>query len=419
MKWREPITLTVRILSPVVIGTGERCNPMGFFVADDGRVWVVDERKFIEVLIERGLAEGFRIWLEGRLQQNRRPNLKGFFDAKEILGEEKSAEKKTEILQASVAYVLPLVSLRQRMLRFNLCLKTPDRRPYIPGSELKGAIRTAVLAQALHGKALDSLAEALQSEDIKQLIKDIKQLIDEIQQLKKGPHLERELRQKQSALSRKLRNLWQETEQNLLRAGSKDAHNDLFRGIAISDSEPLPTDALRIYAAKRLNMSRDVTVFVEAIAPNSETEVTLSVACPDRWLQAIGLTDKSGWLDWTKLAHALYEHSNAILDFIAKKFPAREFPQVQAKAQKLKEQNKPDEPLVCLGWGQGFLSITMTEPLRQKFPTAYETLRQAMAQAIGHYGHTQANNFPKTLWVALDRNSQPSDLFGWVQLVVR
>jgi CRISPR type III-A-associated RAMP protein Csm5 len=374
----------------------------------------VDERKFIEVLIERGLAEGFRIWLEGQLQQNRRPNLKGFFDAKEIFGEEKSAEKKTEILRASVAYVLPLVSLRQRMLQFNLCLKTPDHRPYIPGSELKGAIRTAVLVQALHGKALDSLAEALQSEDIKQLIKDIKQLIDEIQQLKKGPHLERELRQKQSALSRKLRNLWQETEQNLLRAGSKDAHNDLFRGIAISDSEPLPTDALRIYAAKRLNMSRDVTVFVEAIAPNRETKVTLSVACPDRWLQAIGLTDKAGWLDWTKLAHALYEHSNAVLDFIAKKFP-----QVHAKAQKLKEKNKPNEPLVCLGWGQGFLSITMTEPLRQKFPEAYETLRQAMAQAIRQYERTKQNNFPKTIWAALDANSQPSDLFGWVQLVVR
>jgi CRISPR-associated protein Csm5 len=389
MKWREPITLTVRILSPVVIGTGERCNPMGFFVADDGRVWVVDERKFIEVLIERGLAEGFRIWLEGQLQQNRRPNLKGFFDAKEILGEEKSAEKKTEILQASVAYVLPLVSLRQRMLRFNLCLKTPDHRPYIPGSELKGAIRTAVLAKMLND--------------------DVNLLRQLAQNLR--PNMTRG----------QMNALWQGNEWLLLRRNQndRDAHNDLFRGIAISDSEPLPTDALRIYAAKRLNMSRDVTVFVEAIAPNSETKVTLSVACPDRWLQAIGLTDKAGWLDWTKLAHALYEHSNAILDFIAKKFPAREFPQVQAKAQKLKEQNKPDEPLVCLGWGQGFLSITMTEPLRQKFPTAYETLRQAMAQAIRQYERTKQNNFPKTIWAALDANSQPSDLFGWVQLIAR
>jgi CRISPR-associated protein Csm5 len=227
MKWREPITLTVRILSPVVIGTGERCNPMGFFVADDGRVWVVDERKFIEVLIERGLAEGFRIWLEGQLQQNRRPNLKGFFDAKEIFGEEKSAEKKTEILRASVAYVLPLVSLRQRMLRFNLCLKTPDHRPYIPGSELKGAIRTAVLAKMLNDDVnlLRQLAQNLRPN------------------MTKG----------------QMNALWQGNEWLLLRRNQndRDAHNDLFRGIAISDSEPLPTDALRIYAAKRLNMRRD------------------------------------------------------------------------------------------------------------------------------------------------------------------
>jgi CRISPR-associated protein Csm5 len=389
MKWREPITLTVRILSPVVIGTGERCNPMGFFVADDGRVWVVDERKFIEVLIERGLAEGFRIWLEGQLQQNRRPNLKGFFDAKEIFGEEKSAEKKTEILRASVAYVLPLVSLRQRMLQFNLCLKTPDHRPYIPGSELKGAIRTAVLAKILNDDVnlLRQLAQNLRPN------------------MTKG----------------QMNALWQGNEWLLLRRNQndRDAHYDLFRGIAISDSKPLPTNALCIYPAKRLNMSGNVTVFVEAIAPNSETEVTLSVACPDRWLQAIGLTDKAGWLDWAKLAHALYEHSNAVLDFIAKRFPAREFPQVHAKAQKLKEQNKPDEPLVCLGWGQGFLSITMTEPLRQKFPEAYEALRQALAQAIRQYERTKQNNFPKTIWAALDANSQPSDLFGWVQLIAR
>jgi CRISPR-associated protein Csm5 len=382
MKWREPITLTVRILSPVVIGTGERCNPMGFFVADDGRVWVVDERKFIEVLIERGLAEGFRIWLEGQLQQNQRPNLKGFFDERKI-----QAEKRTEILRASVAYVLPLVSSGQRMSRFNLCLKTPDHRPYIPGSELKGAIRTAVLAKILND--------------------DVNLLRQLAQNLR--PNMPRG----------QMNALWQGNEWLLLRRNQndRDAHNDLFRGIAISDSEPLPTNALRIYAAKRLNMSGNVTVFVEAIAPNSETEVTLSIACPNRWLQAIGLTDKAGWLDWAKLAHALYEHSNAVLDFIAKKFPAREFPQVHAKAQKLKEQNKPDEPLVCLGWGQGFLSITMTEPLRQKFPTAYENLRRAMAQAIRQYDRTKQNDFPKTLWVALDRNGQPSDLFGWVQLV--
>jgi CRISPR-associated protein Csm5 len=406
MKWREPIPLTVRILSPVVIGTGEKCNTLGF-ITDGGKVLVVDERKFFAELNELQ-RERFLSWIEplvgnlahirqqiqraGRnqaLQQQLRQQRR---KAESNLSLAKFLRENLRILQPAqwlrsvqaLRYEVAAVTLPNRYEGFTLCLKTPDHRPYIPGSELKGAIRTAVLAKILNDDVnlLRQLAQNLRPN------------------MTKG----------------QMNALWQGNEWLLLRRNQndRDAHNDLFRGIAISDSEPLPTNALCIYPAKRLNMSGNVTLFVEAIAPNRETKVTLSVACPDRWLQAIGLTDKAGWLDWTKLAHALYEHSNAVLDFIAKRFP-----QVQAKAQWLRKQNNPQAPLVCLGWGQGFLSITMTEPLRQKFPEAYETLRQAMAQAIGHYGRTQANNFPKTLWVALDKNGQPSDLFGWVQLIAR
>jgi len=411
MKWREPVTLTVRILSPVVIGTGEKCNTLGF-VTDDGKVLVVDERKFFAALSELQ-RERFLSWIEplvgnlayirqqiqraGRNQALRQQLGRQRREAESNLSLAKFLRENLRMSQPAqwlrsvqaLRYEVAAVALPNRYEGFTLCLKTPDHRPYIPGSELKGAIRTAVLAKMLND--------------------DVNLLRQLAQNLR--PNMTRG----------QMNALWQGNEWLLLRRNQndRDAHNDLFRGISISDSEPLPTDALRIYAAKRLNMSRDVTVFVEAIAPNSETEVTLSVACPNRWLEAIGLTDKAGWLDWAKLAHALYEHSNAVLDFIAKRFPAREFPQVHAKAQKLKEKNKPNEPLVCLGWGQGFLSITMTEPLRQKFPTAYETLRQAMAQAIRQYERTKQNNFPKTIWAALDANSQPSDLFGWVQLIAR
>jgi len=406
MKWREPITLTVRILSPVVIGTGEKCNTLGF-ITDGGKVLVVDERKFFAALSEPQ-RERFLSWIEPlvgnlahirqqiqragrnqalqqRLRQQRRDAESNLSLAK-FLRENLQMSQPAQWLRSvrALRYEVAAVAPPNRYEGFTLCLKTPDHRPYIPGSELKGAIRTAVLAKILND--------------------DVNLLRQLAQNLR--PNMPRG----------QMNALWQGNEWLLLRRNQndRDAHYDLFRGIAISDSKPLQTNALCIYAAKRLNMSRDVTVFVEAIAPNSETEVTLSVACPNRWLEAIGLTDKAGWLDWTKLAHALYEHSNAVLDFIAKRFP-----QVQAKAQKLKEQNKPDEPLVCLGWGQGFLSITMTEPLRQKFPEAYETLRQAMAQAIRQYKRTKQNNFPKTIWAALDANSQPSDLFGWVQLIAR
>ena len=404
MKWNEPITLTVRILSPIVIGTGEKCNTLGF-VVDGRKVLVVDERRFLSALSEHQQRRFLR-WLEPlagnlahirqriqqargnqqlrqQLQQQRRET-ENQLSLERFLRESLQMPQPVNWLrsQKAVRYEVVAVRAPDRYEGFAFCLKTPDHRPYIPGSELKGAIRTAVLTKMLNGNAnlLRQLAQNLQPN------------------MTKG----------------QLNALWQETEWMLLRRNQndKDAHNDLFRGIAISDSEPLPTDALRIYAAKRLNMSRDVTVFVEAIAPECETSVTLSVARPDRWLREIGLTNKAGWLDWTKLAQALYEHANAVLDFIARKFP-----QVREKAQWLKEQNKPDEPLVCLGWGQGFLSVTMTEPLLRRHSDAYETLRQAMAQAISQYGCTKQNNFPKTIWAALDRNGQPYDLFGWVKLV--
>jgi CRISPR type III-A-associated RAMP protein Csm5 len=277
MKWREPITLTVRILSPVVIGTGEKCNTLGF-ITDDGKVLVVDERKFFAALSEPQ-RERFLSWIEPlvgnlayirqqiqragrnqalrqRLRQQRR-EAESNLSLVKFLRENLQMSQPAQWLRSvqALRYEVVAVALPNRYEGFTLCLKTPDHRPYIPGSELKGAIRTAVLAKMLND--------------------DVNLLRQLAQNLR--PNMTRG----------QMNALWQGNEWLLLRRNQndRDAHNDLFRGIAISDSEPLPTDALRIYAAKRLNMSRDVTVFVEAIAPNSETEVTLSVACPNRWLE--------------------------------------------------------------------------------------------------------------------------------------
>ncbi|MEM1552783.1 MAG: type III-A CRISPR-associated RAMP protein Csm5 [Candidatus Bathyarchaeia archaeon] len=436
MQWNEPITLRVRILSPVAIGTGEKCNTLGF-IADGSKVLVVDEKAFISALTPRQ-REMFLQWLEPlaerlaflrererrargnqaqlRTLRQQRQKTERSLSLKSFMSETLRMHQPAQWLRQTakvVRYEVNAVSVPNRYEGFSLCLKTPDHRPYIPGSELKGAIRTAVLVQALTN------ATNLLSNLNNSLLREVPQIVNEIAQLKAtlsstGGDREREkIRRKMGELRGKLGELWRDTEQNLLRSGKSDAHYDIFRGIAVSDSEPLPTNTLRIYAAKRLGMGRDVTVFVEAIAPNSETTVTLSVARPDRWLKHMGLTDKSGWLDWQKLAQAIYEHSNAVLESIAQKFP-----QIRQRVNWLKSQNQPNSPLVCIGWGQGFLSVTMTDPLRRQHPQAYEALRQAMAQAIRQYERTKPNNFPKTLWVALDANNRPADLFGWAKLEV-
>ncbi len=402
MRWQQPITLKVTVCSPVLVGSGEKCNALGF-VPDRNRntVLVVDEHRLFAALKEEE-CEKFLHWLEDLIsQENRpapqraRPSLNDFLPR---------IKKSAEWLRQSKAVRYELRWCEEieradprrrdefirRCREFSLCLKTPDHRPYLPGSELKGALRTAVLVELL----------TQTHQQLNQLVQGISKLHSDLQR-----------EPQKSNQSRQLRQLALQTEQNLLRSGQRDAHYDLLRGVAISDSQPFPQSALRLYAAKRLGMSRDVTVFTEAIAPGSQTVVTLSLARPDRWMEKLGLTDHSGWLNWNQLAQALYSHANAQLEFLERKFP-----QLRQRINQLRNLNSPDAPLMRIGWGQGYISTTMTYPIRTQHPNEYETLRKIMAELIRQYRRTASNNFPKTLWVVWT-NNQAADLFGWIQLM--
>jgi len=233
MRWHKLLPLRLKVLTPVVVGTGEKCTSLGF-VPDGTKVLVVDEHRFIRLLTEKQ-RQLLLDWLDESLSK---ATLNHF------LREELKMPQPAQWLRQrkAVRYELPLASKAQHPPRFFVCLKTPDHRPYIPGGEIKGALRTAVLAAMLTGNALD-------------------QLVDEIDKISQKPQSQRELNQ-----------IGQKTEWKLLRAEAMDAHNDLFRGLSISDSEPFLPSSLRLYAAKRLGMTRNVTVFTEAIAPRKRNE---------------------------------------------------------------------------------------------------------------------------------------------------
>jgi len=62
MKWREPITLTVRILSPVVIGTGEKCNTLwASSLLMTGKFWWWTRGKFFAVIERTTAGEIFEL----------------------------------------------------------------------------------------------------------------------------------------------------------------------------------------------------------------------------------------------------------------------------------------------------------------------------------------------------------------------
>lgn len=125
------VPLTIEIVSPVHIGTGERLNRMEF-VEQNGKVYIIDEQKFIQRVTETPQlqAEFENLCLQGgRLTDLLRKNNIPI----------------TEVTQYGVRKDGRLSS---NILPF---IKTPGTppSPYVPGSSIKGALRSAFLRGAL------------------------------------------------------------------------------------------------------------------------------------------------------------------------------------------------------------------------------------------------------------------------------
>lgn len=123
------------VITPVSIGNGHQLSPYKDYVIKNGFVHYIDTKKLGELLAkEDGLMDEY---VEGvaNMDGNRsRFDLQEFianrlnFDISDI-----TKEKLT--FYGDAAAKLPL----------NTIIKTPNNEPYIPGSSLKGAIKTALV----------------------------------------------------------------------------------------------------------------------------------------------------------------------------------------------------------------------------------------------------------------------------------
>ena len=146
-------------------------------------------------------------------------------------------------------------------LQIMTCIKDPYGNPYIPGSSLKGMLRTILLAY-----------------DIRMNPRKYASLKSEIENTIRT---ERNPKRTQF-LSRQIKNVETMAFNTLNRPDTKpsDAVNDYMSGLIISDSEPLSTDNLALFQKverhidaeeKKLNLLR------ESIKPDTQIHFTMTV----------------------------------------------------------------------------------------------------------------------------------------------
>jgi len=118
--------LTLEILTPIHIGTGEKLKKGFDYIVKNGKPFVVNKSATYDLIAEKGKHDDERLFDKN-------------FKIQDIV----------EIAQKEIGYLLkPISGFKEHEI--SECIKNAYLKPYIPGSSLKGAIRTALLGTILY-----------------------------------------------------------------------------------------------------------------------------------------------------------------------------------------------------------------------------------------------------------------------------
>lgn len=316
--------ITVRTLSPIHIGSGEKIDKKEYWYdRKNKKIGILDMQKMYRGLAEKGLLNKYESYM--------------LFSDKplfEWIGEQRITQ---EELMSWTRYRLGTkdAELDKRDRGIHLFCKDAYGRPYIPGSSLKGAFRTILLtAQILENpnkymNQKEQLIEAVWNKTTggkKEHIKRIENVAKTVE--KTGFH----------TLNRR-------DERGTLQK-LDDVISDCMAGIRVSDSNPLEQDKLMI--GKKVDIpvrgrENEILIYRECIKP--KTDITFEISI-----------DTSIWKQNGNQVPYTIEQIRKSID-IAFEYYQTVF------LNKFRERKVYQSGTFCLGGGVGYPSKTVTYPI--------------------------------------------------------
>jgi CRISPR-associated protein Csm5 len=262
-------------------------------------------------------------------------------------------------------------------------IKDVQNRCYLPGSSLKGALRTVLMAHAIRSKSFTPDAASLQPK-------------------------------KETASSK-----WEDA------IFGDDPNHDLLRALQITDSTPIAPSPLMIVEADAFSASdtSPIPIAVEAIKQN--TRLTLTIHLED-WLLKDEQARKLGWLgktDWlTQLPTLANTRMRERLEQERAFAAAHKFDRTLQAIETLLsglDKLKPNQFLLQMGWGTGWTGTTIGGMLEPAMQLEVRTKYQLGKPRKAYNWKPEPNQpFPKSrrLHVARGKNAnaEPGVPLGWV-----
>ena len=311
----QTYTLTLTAVGPVFVGSGKEISKKEYIRLKDGTVLVLDIEKFYSFIEKKHLEKQYLDFM----LKNDRISLGSWILNQEI---------QVKDIQNCIRYRLKNSDMELehgKPVQIMEYIKDPYGQPYIPGSSVKGMMRTILLCNDIceHPQKYERIAADMERE----LFQNRNQNVG-----------------RKRVLATSMKNTEVECYHLLNRFEKKreNAVNDRLSGIIIGDSKPLRTDDLTLCqkvevhpdgAEKKLNLLR------ECIKPQTQIEMMLTID-----------TDLFP-LDDSQMMKAIHNFNSIYNENFSEKF---------------RGANCPSEDMVYLGGGAGFVSKTIIYALFQR-----------------------------------------------------
>lgn len=341
----QEYTLTLTTKAPVFVGSGVVYGKMDYiFDAARQTVSFIDQTRFFQLLIDRDLIDKYESFI-----LNKRPSDTIQYFLKNICKLDAKTINSLIVNRVSAADALDENHSLKEIQAF---IRRADGRAYIPGSSLKGCLRTVLLTNML-------LRDLNKAEPI-----NIKQLE-----------------------SKYLHTLQITNKQS-------DMVNNIMRGISISDSEPI--DEKSMILASKIDSFPDgfknrINVVRQCVAP--ETKITFRLTLDQNILSG---------------ANILTELREAIRAFDA--FYIQEYNSYFAIKKEFEDLFRDD--FIVLGGGSGFFAKNLIYPFyAPNHAKAVKTVSQSMQQKHKHEKDIEYGISPHTFKITeFDRFAYPIGL---------
>lgn len=401
----------IKVLTPLHIGCGQTYSGLQA-VEEQGRLYFWEPEDVFEFINRNHKDQDFFHWLER--QSNRIGALKQFFQNHRI--------QWRPFLQEA-RYWVPVSADLSRKPEINKFIHE-NHRPYIPGTEVKGALRTALL---FHRLQMDPCFYGCLAKEIRQFPNKIDERRHETYQAKidavkneKRPHggTKRFLNQEMHRLTQRL-------EQRAFHAPDqkdpqKDARYDLLKYLFITDSKTRAAhDTLVAAAAIPFNMpSRNFIILSEYVRPEIAFDFTgIKLEAQPEQLNRLKFTETQQQYvsGYNIILDACHAFSAKLLEAEITYYQDHNELDVVNILKNLQSQNRPQNPLLRLGKDQGFLSTTVGLVIKESDPDLYKNVLIHTTEGVS-YDRTDDVILPKTRKLVQYNNGKyPA---GWVQLLI-